>query len=65
MELNFKGLEMHEWNVPTDRAQTVDEKNGVICLVVFVIRSLKCQKWLFFVFPADYSIKSVIVWVKY
>ena len=33
MELNFEGLEMQRWNVPTDVVQIVDEKNGVICLV--------------------------------
>ena len=26
--------EMHKWNTPTDRAKRVDEKNGVICLVI-------------------------------
>ena len=33
MELNFEDLEMQKWNMPTDRAQRVDEKNGVIYLV--------------------------------
>ena len=33
MELNFESLEMQKWNIPTDRAQKVDEKNGVIYLV--------------------------------
>ena len=33
MELNFEGLKIQKWNVPTDRVQTVDEKNRVICLV--------------------------------
>ena len=32
MKLNFEGLEMEKWNVPTDIVQIVDEKNGVICL---------------------------------
>ena len=27
MELNFEGLEMEKWNIPTDRAQRVDGKN--------------------------------------
>ena len=30
----FEGLEMQKCNIPTDRAQSVDEKNGVICLVI-------------------------------
>ena len=34
MDLNFKGLKMQKWNVPKDRVQIVDEKNGVICLVI-------------------------------
>ena len=29
MELNFKGLEIQKWNIPTDRAQRVDEKMGL------------------------------------
>ena len=32
MELNFEGLEIKK--IPKDRAQSVDEKNGVICLVI-------------------------------
>ena len=34
MEFNFEGLEIQKWNIPTDRAQQLDEKNGVICLVI-------------------------------
>ena len=34
MELNFEGLEIQKWNIPTDRAQRFDEKNGVIRLVI-------------------------------
>ena len=35
----LKGLEMQKWNIQSDRAQRVDEKNGVICLVViFTLR---------------------------
>ena len=35
-ELHFEGLAMQKWNIPTDRAQRVDEKNGVICLVILL-----------------------------
>ena len=28
MVLNFEGLGMQKWNIPTDRAQRVDEKMG-------------------------------------
>ena len=34
MELNFEGIQMQKLNIPTDRAQRVDGKNGVICLVI-------------------------------
>ena len=33
MELNFAAVEMQKQNIPIDRAQRVDERNGVICLV--------------------------------
>ena len=32
--MNFEGLETQKLNIPTDRAQKVDEKNGVVCLVI-------------------------------
>ena len=34
MELSFESPEMQKWNTATVRAQRVDEKNGVMCLVV-------------------------------
>ena len=34
MVSNSEGLEMQKWNMPTDRAQREDKKNGVICLVI-------------------------------
>ena len=34
IELNVKGLEMQKMNLSTGRAHRVDEKNGVICLVI-------------------------------
>ena len=34
MELNFERLEMQKRKIPSDRAQRVYEKNGVICLVI-------------------------------
>ena len=54
MELNFEGLQMLKWNIPTDRAQRVDGKNGVICLViiftpqVMVIKMPKMAYFLYF-----------------
>ena len=34
MELNFESLEMQKRNVPTERAQIVDEKTEVIFLAI-------------------------------
>ena len=34
MELNFEGLEIQKWNIPTYRAQRFDEKNGAIRLII-------------------------------
>ena len=53
MELNFEGLEMQKWNIPTDRAERWDGKNGVICLVMFtpkvmVIKMSKIAHFLYF-----------------
>ena len=40
----YEDLQMQKWNVPMDRAQRVDERNGVICLVFTVTIEviLKC-----------------------
>ena len=54
MKPNFEGLEMQKWNIPKDRAQRVDEKKKVICLVnmfsrrVIVIRMSKMAHFLSF-----------------
>ena len=53
-ELNFEGLWMQKWNIPTDRAQRVDKNNGVICLVimfaprVMVIKVSQMSHFLYF-----------------
>ena len=47
MGLNFEVLQIQKWNIPTDRAEIVDEKNGVIYLFIMLITnlwSLKYQK---------------------
>ena len=46
MELNVEDPEMQKSNIPTDTAQRVDEKNGVICLaIMFTLGVLwSCQK---------------------
>ena len=60
---------MQKWNIPTDRAQRVDGKNGAVCLVimftpwVMVIKMSKVAH--FFVFSADARKNSVTVLTKY
>ena len=47
-------------NIPTDRTQKVDEKNGVICLVIMFtprVMVIKMSRWLISVFSADDSKK--------
>ena len=58
MKLNFEGLKLQKWNIPTDEKvpidRKVDEKNGVICLVtmfppgVMVIKMSKMAHFLYF-----------------
>ena len=51
-ESNFEGLEMEKWNIPMERDQRLDEKNGVICLFmprVIVIEMSKMAYFLYFV----------------
>ena len=52
-EMSFDGLKMQKWKIPIDRAQRVDERNGVICLVMFtpgvmVIKISKMAHFLYF-----------------
>ena len=54
MELNFQGLEMQKWNIPTDNAQRVGGKNRFIWQVimfttqVMVIKMSKMAHFLYF-----------------
>ena len=62
IKLNFEDLEMQKQNIPPDRVQRVDEKNGVICLVIMftpvrVMVSKMPKMAHFFVFCADDSKK--------
>ena len=48
MELNFEGLEMRKWNVPTDRVQVADKKWGhSYGSHVYSRRSFSCTFMLF------------------
>ena len=56
-------------NIPTDRTQRLEEKNGFICLVIMfalgimVIKMSKMAHFLYFL-PITAK-KSVSVWAKY
>ena len=37
MKMNFEGFKMQKkWNISTDRVHSIDEKNGVFCLVIMI-----------------------------
>ena len=67
MELNFEGLEMQKWNIPTNKAQRVHERMGYRSSYWVHSQSRKLgdplENVLFFVLSADDSKKPV--WVKY
>ena len=51
MQLNFYGFEIQKWNIPSERAQRVDEKNEVICLFIMFtprIMAIKMSKMAYF-----------------
>ena len=55
---------MQNWNIPTDKVQKVDEKNGVICLITkFTPKNVKNGSC--FVFSAHDSKKLVEDRAKY
>ena len=67
MKLNCESLEIQKWNIPTDRTQKVNEKNKIICLVIFTSRVMVIKMTKndsFFAFSADDSKKLVTVWEK-
>ena len=66
--MNFEGLEKQKSNIPTDRGQRADEKNGFIFLVIMFTRGvmvIKMSNGLFFIFPADDNKKPLTVWGKH
>ena len=69
-QLNFEGLEMQKLKTPTNRAQRVDETNGIICLViimfaprVIVIKRSKTAHFLYFLLMP--TKKLLKFWRKY
>ena len=44
LKLDFEGLGMQRWNKPMDRAQRVDEKNVLICLVIMFTSTVMVLK---------------------
>ena len=69
MKLNCEGLEIQKWNIPMNRAEKLDEKNGVTCLVTMFAAAVMVfemsKNGLFFVFSADNSKILVTVWARY
>lgn len=65
---NFEGLGMRKWNIPTNRAQKIDERNGVICLLtmftsgVMVIKISQMTHFLYFLLLM--TAKSQPVWAN-
>ena len=67
IDLSFEGLQLQKWNILTDRVQRTDEKNGIVCPVLFpprvmVIKILKMAHC--FVFYAYDSKTLITVWAK-
>ena len=51
MESYFEGLEIQKRNIPTEKDRKVDEKNGIICLVIMftaIVMLIKMPKMLYF-----------------
>ena len=60
---------MQKWNISTYRAQRVDEKNDVICRVMFtskfmVIRMSKMAHWMYFLVNTQKNKPSLGKWVR-
>ena len=58
---------MQKWNISTYRAQRVDEKNDVICVVMFTSKVMVIRMWKkasFNVYSAEYR-KTDQVWARY
>ena len=64
----LKALKCKKWNILTDTAQRVDEKDEVICLAIMftlgVLWSLKYQKWYIFCISYGWRRKLVTVRAK-
>ena len=62
MKLNFQGLEILKWNIPSDRFLREDKKNGVICLAfMFTLRVMviKMSKMAYFFADDRNSIRPI------
>ena len=60
---------MQKWNISTYRAQRVDEKNDVICLVMFtskvmVIRMSKMAHLMYFLLNTEKNRPSLGKWIR-
>ena len=74
MELNFEGLEIQKWNIPTDRAQTEDEKKREKSwwsnFSIYHVYSQSYGHWIVkngscFAFSAGENKILVTIWAKY
>ena len=65
MELNSEGFKMQKWNISTDRTQTLDEKNGVVCLVIMFTNGVMVIKMAHSCVFCWWQQKSVTVWAKH
>ena len=55
---------MQKWNIPTDRAQSVDEKNVVICLVIMFapgVMVIKMSKMAHLLKCFAYTVTNVLL----
>ena len=63
MGLNFEDLKMQKLNIPTEQAEWVDVKNGVLCLAVMVtprVMDVKLSKLAYFLYFLLMAAKNII-----
>ena len=65
-KLNFDNIKLQNWNITIDRAQGVNEKNGVICLIMFnptvmVIKLPEMAHFLCFILITVFFAYSVVI----
>lgn len=61
---NFEGLGMRKWNIPTNRAHKIVERNGVICLLTMFTSGVMVIKISQMYFLLLMTAKSQRVWAN-